>query len=143
MELLKPEPFISTPSIPNSPWTFPVPNESNSKKRRVELSKEHQKNSEAINLQENICGWALKEKQKFGKKGGGVRMSSQVTSLCQNYFHAGNTNKSDRYSPEDMLNELNKLVKERQLDPNELPKINTIQSWIGRYSANCKRKWLI
>ena len=53
-ELLKPEPFISTPSIPNSPWTVPSPNESNPKRRKVELLKEHQENPEAINLQGKI-----------------------------------------------------------------------------------------
>jgi hypothetical protein len=41
--------------------------------------------------------WALKETQKFGKKGG-ARIAKNIVSLLQAFFHAGNANRSDRYS---------------------------------------------
>ena len=35
-------------------------------------------------------GWALKENQKFGKKGAGKRMTKQIRTLLEGFFMAGN-----------------------------------------------------
>jgi len=40
-------------------------------------------------------GWALKENQKMGNKGGGKRISKKVIQYLQAYFHAGNLNPKD------------------------------------------------
>uniref|UniRef100_U9SYC3 Uncharacterized protein n=1 Tax=Rhizophagus irregularis (strain DAOM 181602 / DAOM 197198 / MUCL 43194) TaxID=747089 RepID=U9SYC3_RHIID len=57
-------------------------------------------------------GWALKENQKFGKKGSSKRINKHIVALLEGYFLAGNLNKSDRYSAQEMWNELTKLIEE-------------------------------
>ena len=85
------------------------------------------------------AGWTLKETQKFGKKGG-ARIAKNIVSLLQAFFHAGNANRSDRYSASDMLNELNNMANKGNLEFETIPKLETIQNWIARYSAACKRE---
>jgi len=67
-------------------------------------------------------------------------MSKKVIALLQGFFHAGNADKSDRYSANDMLSELIHMASSGELDPEIIPKIETIENWIGRYSAACKRE---
>jgi hypothetical protein len=86
-----------------------------------------------------MLGWALKENQKFGKKGGGKRISKHIVALLEGYFLAGNLDKSNRYSAQEMWNELTKLVKEGSLEENDIPKVSTIQNWIARYAAQHKQ----
>ncbi|GES92491.1 hypothetical protein GLOIN_2v1535525 [Rhizophagus clarus] len=66
-------------------------------------------------------GWALKENQKFGRK-------------------AGNANKSDYYSEQDIYNELFNLADKREIDRNKIPKTQTIKGCIGRYSRQMKKE---
>ncbi|GES72774.1 hypothetical protein GLOIN_2v1767687 [Rhizophagus clarus] len=77
-------------------------------------------------------GWALKENQKFGKKGAGKRMTSQVRALLEGYFMAGNADKSNRYTAQDMKNELDKCAQEGEIDKDDVPKVTTIQNWISK-----------
>ncbi len=48
-------------------------------------------------------GWALKENQKYGNMGGGVRMSKKVVALLQYFFQADNAYHNDRYTAAEML----------------------------------------
>ncbi|CAG8663729.1 34042_t:CDS:2 [Gigaspora margarita] len=73
-------------------------------------------------------GWALKETQKFGKRGGGKRISKHVITYLEGYFLAGNINKSDRYTAEEMHTELLELVKVDSLEKSDVPKVSTIQN---------------
>ncbi|PKY55990.1 hypothetical protein RhiirA4_475909 [Rhizophagus irregularis] len=50
-------------------------------------------------------GWALKENQKFGRKGTDSRIPKEIVSLLQGFFLAGNANKSDCYSEQDMYDD--------------------------------------
>jgi hypothetical protein len=79
----------------------------------------------------------LKENQKFGK-GGGNRMSKKIIPLLQAYFHAGNVDRFERYDAAGMLSELQKLVDDKELDAETLPKVETIERWIHKYSSYCK-----
>ena len=76
--------------------------------------------------------WALKENQKFGKKGAGKRMTKQIRTLLEGFFMAGNVSKSDRYTAQDMHQELVKCAKEGEIESDEIPKITTIQNWIAK-----------
>ena len=51
----------------------------------------------------------MKENQIFGKRGG-TRIQKEIVTLLQGFFQAGNANKSDRYSAEDMYAELNDMA---------------------------------
>ncbi|RHZ74544.1 hypothetical protein Glove_221g16 [Diversispora epigaea] len=143
---------MSTPTISQSTWTIPISNfDTNSKRKKIDTSSNKilmQNNEGNINIEENFIidtefqlasGWALKANQKFGKRGG-VKMSKKIITLLQGFFHAGNANKSDRYTAHDMLSELNDMAIEGELDPEIIPKVETIENWIGRYSAACKRE---
>ncbi|CAG8730713.1 7773_t:CDS:1, partial [Racocetra fulgida] len=84
-------------------------------------------------------GWAIKGKQKFGKKGG-AHISKEVADLLKSYFHAGNANSSQCYQPEDMLCALNKKADNNELDHTQIPKLETIRNWISRYSIAIKKE---
>jgi hypothetical protein len=85
-------------------------------------------------------GWALKENQKFGRKGTGTRISKEIVSLLQGFFLAGNANKSNRYSEQDMYYELVDMADKGEIDKNKIPKIQTIKGWISRYSRQVKKE---
>ena len=85
-------------------------------------------------------GWALKENQKFGRKGTSARISKEIVSLLQGFFLAGNASKSDRYSEQDMYNELVSLADKGEIDRNKIPKVQTIKGWISRYSRQLKKE---
>ncbi|CAG8840170.1 28464_t:CDS:2, partial [Gigaspora margarita] len=63
-----------------------------------------------------------KENQKFGKRGRGKRISKHIITYLEGYFLAGNADKSDRYTAEEMYNELLELVKAGSLEESDVPK---------------------
>ena len=83
-------------------------------------------------------GWALKENQKFGNKGGGTKFSKKTVTILQGFFHAGNVDKSDRYTAQDMHSELMKMAEDDEINQESIPKIESIQSWIARYAVAYK-----
>lgn len=87
-----------------------------------------------------ISGWALKANQKFGKRGVGKRISPEIRVLLEGYFLAGNINKSDRYTAQDMYDELVRSAREGEINMEEVPKVTTIQNWIGRYTREHKQE---
>src|ERR1043166_5802972 len=86
-------------------------------------------------------GWALKSKQKYGKRGGGKRISKRVWKFLEEYFLEGDVDKSKRYTATTMLESLKRKVEEGELGEDEIPKLQTIQGWISRYSAQHRQKW--
>lgn len=84
-------------------------------------------------------GWALKEKQKYGKKGAGKRIAKKVRKILEGYFLAGNADKSDRYTAQDMYQALQQRVLEGDIEAEDVPKVSTIQSWIGRYTRQHRK----
>ena len=84
-------------------------------------------------------GQALREKQKFGKKGGGKRIPKEVVELLKGYFHSGNTPGKSHLSAEDMMRELHMAAEMGHLAKEKIPqKVDTIRGWISRYSAHIK-----
>ena len=84
--------------------------------------------------------WALKSKQKYGKKGGGKRIFKRVWKLLEEYFLEGDIDKSKRFTAATMLENLKRKVEEGELDEEEILKLQTIQSWISHYSAqHCQK----
>jgi hypothetical protein len=85
-------------------------------------------------------GWAIKGKQKFGKKGCGKRMPKIIVDFLKSYFHSGNSDKSLRCTPESMHQ---KLVEEANnnchFTPEQIPKVETIRNWISKYSSAMKK----
>ncbi|CAG8711972.1 17075_t:CDS:2, partial [Dentiscutata erythropus] len=153
-DIQKPNPQVSQHSVPKSPWFVPMPHKSidqlktqltnrgvsynNESTKQDLISLLNNKLSQEPELQKT--GWALKENQKFGKRGGGKRISKHVITYLEGYFLAGNINKSDHYTTEEMHTELLELVKISNLEESDVPKVSTIQNWIGRYATQHKQK---
>ena len=71
-------------------------------------------------------GWALKERQKFGKKGGEKWISKYVIPYLEAYFLARDVDKSEKYTAQEMYNELKELEKDGILEEEEISKVFTI-----------------
>jgi hypothetical protein len=85
-------------------------------------------------------GWALKEVQKYGKKGGGKRMKKKIVYILEQCFLAGNIDKSCRMSAQEMLDYLKLKMEEGEIESSDLPKLSTIQGWITRFTAQLREK---
>ena len=85
-------------------------------------------------------GWALREHQEFGKRGGGKHMTERVKQLLKTYFLSGDIDKKNRFTASTMLEELQKKVALGELEVNEIPKIKTIENWITRYNQEHKKE---
>jgi len=57
----------------------------------------------------------------------------------KSFFHAGDADKSERYSAKEMLEALQEKVKISELEDSEIPKLKTIENWISRYSRQHKQ----
>ncbi|CAG8828435.1 25942_t:CDS:2, partial [Gigaspora rosea] len=78
-------------------------------------------------------GWALKENQMYGKKGGGKRMTETVKEILKSFFHAGDEDKN-------MLQDLQQREQMGELETEEIPQLKTIENWISRYSSLHKKE---
>ena len=82
----------------------------------------------------------MKSAQKYGKKGGGKRISKKVWNLLQGYFLEGNINKSERHTAESMLTQLKQNVENGVIEEEEIPKLETIRNWISRYTSQHRQE---
>ncbi|CAJ0890749.1 7902_t:CDS:2, partial [Entrophospora sp. SA101] len=140
----KPTPTNTPHSIPKTIWTMPqLRNPQNYSLYKICFYKSYliQLLAQPLELTFELSkGWALKGNQKYGQKGGGNRMSIQITSLLESFFLAGEANKTRKYTAETMLGKLNGMVEEDEIDKNEVPKLQTIRGWISTYAAVFKKK---
>ncbi|RIB14445.1 hypothetical protein C2G38_2040185 [Gigaspora rosea] len=162
-EIIKSHPQFSDYSMPETDWHIPLPHISRLKRNElVDILQEKimqeilssdvnageqnfaikiyielqvpialEKNSNSFLLP---AGWALKETQKFSIKGKGKRISKNMVSLLEAFFLVGDANKSDRYTAEDMLNEIHSMARKGLLEDDEIPKLTTISNWISGYA---------
>ncbi|RIB10797.1 hypothetical protein C2G38_2205204 [Gigaspora rosea] len=66
------------------------------------------------------AGWALKENQKYGKKGSGKRIAPYVLELLKAMFMAGQEDHSKRNSAKEMFDELSQMAEEGMLSSEEV-----------------------
>ena len=59
-----------------------------------------------VNVFPLLCSWALKHNQKYGKKGSGKRIASQVVALLERFFLDGNIHKNRRMNGNNMRDKL-------------------------------------
>ena len=85
-------------------------------------------------------GWALRERQEYGKRGGGKHMTEQVKQFLKTYFLSGDMDKTNRFTASMMLEELQKKVEIGELEADEIPKIKTVENWIKRYNQEHKKE---
>ena len=85
-------------------------------------------------------GWATKEVQKYGKKGGGKRIKKKISAILEECFLVGNVDKSHRMTAQDMRDLLTLKAQEGEIEKLDIPKVTTIQGWITRYAAQLREK---
>ena len=83
-----------------------------------------------------VSGWALKS-NKSHKREPWKRISKNVKHLLENMFHTGTANPNNKFSAQQMHEELVQRAQFGELDENDIPKTSTIQNWISGFS----RKW--
>jgi len=57
-----------------------------------------------------------------------------VKHLLENMFHTGTANPNNKFSAQQMHEELVQRAQFGELDENDIPKISTIQNWISGFS---------
>ncbi|CAG8718458.1 1697_t:CDS:2, partial [Racocetra fulgida] len=77
---------------------------------------------------------------KFGKKGGGKRIRTEVINILKQLFLNGNLNPKDKMTAKEMREELLRFVRAGEIEEHHVPQLNTIQSWIGRYAKEFNRE---
>jgi hypothetical protein len=85
-------------------------------------------------------GFALKSKQIFGKKGGGKRINLEVVEKLKEMFLAGNIEKNQKLSAENMLRNLQLYAENNEIEFNNIPSLQQIKSWITRFNQYHKRQ---
>jgi hypothetical protein len=85
-------------------------------------------------------GWVTKEIQKYGKKGSGKCIKKKISAILEEYFLAGNVDKSCRMTAQDMWNLLTLKAREGEIESLDIPKVTTIQGWITHYAAQLHEK---
>jgi len=60
-----------------------------------------------------------------------------VKHLLENMFHTGTANTNNKFSAQQMYEELVRHAQLGELEENDIPKTSTIQNWIAGFS----RKW--
>jgi uncharacterized protein YcnI len=83
-----------------------------------------------------VSGWALKS-NKNHKREPWKRIPKNVKHLLENMFHTGTANPNNKFSAQQMHEELIQRAQVGELDENDIPKTSTIQNWITGFS----RKW--
>ena len=85
-------------------------------------------------------GFALKSKQIFGKKGGGKRINLEVVEKLKEMFLAGNIEKNQKLSAENMLRNLQSYAENNEIEFNNIPSLQQIKSWISRFNQYHKKQ---
>jgi hypothetical protein len=83
--------------------------------------------------------WALKDNQKLGVRGSGIRIKKNVKAMLERFFLLGNQRHQDRMNAQAMHDELLKYVEAGELKETDIPKVNTIQNWISLYTRTFKQ----
>ena len=66
-------------------------------------------------------------------------MPKVIVDFLKTYFHSGNYDKSQRYTPESMHQELIEEANNNNFTLEQIPKVETIRNWISRYSSAMKK----
>ena len=66
-------------------------------------------------------------------------MTNKVKSYLEGQFLAGNVNKSDRMTANEMVSELQALVQEGEIPIEDVPEKTTVANWIKHYAASLKQ----
>uniref|UniRef100_U9UH23 Uncharacterized protein n=1 Tax=Rhizophagus irregularis (strain DAOM 181602 / DAOM 197198 / MUCL 43194) TaxID=747089 RepID=U9UH23_RHIID len=146
----KPNPEYSTHTEPSKKWTLPIvvskdDSVTNDELLELDLLNSSLNSMDITNVIGSskkqihdvfVSGWALKSNKNY-KRESWKRISKSAKHLLENMFHTGTANPNNKFSAQQMYEELVRRVQLGELDENDVPKISTIQNWITGFS----RKW--
>ncbi|CAB4376556.1 unnamed protein product [Rhizophagus irregularis] len=146
----KPNPEYSTHTEPSKKWTLPIvvskdDSVTNDELLELDLLNSSLNSMDITNVIGSskkqihdvfVSGWALKSNKNY-KRESWKRISKSAKHLLENMFHTGTANPNNKFSAQQMYEELVRHVQLGELDENDVPKISTIQNWITGFS----RKW--
>ena len=67
-------------------------------------------------------------------------MTEKVKTYLQAFFLAGDENKTERMSANEMVEELKELAKEGEIQTDDIPQVKTVENWISRTSAALRKQ---
>ncbi|CAB4375882.1 unnamed protein product [Rhizophagus irregularis] len=143
----KPNPEYSTHTEPSKKWTLPIVVSKDDSVINDELLELDLLNSSLNSMDITnvigsskkqihdvfVSGWALKSNKNY-KRESWKRISKSAKHLLENMFHTGTANPNNKFSAQQMYEELVRHVQLGELDENDVPKISTIQNWITGFS---------
>ncbi|CAG8834355.1 5037_t:CDS:1, partial [Gigaspora margarita] len=77
--------------------------------------------------------WALAKNEKNNKREPWKRMTEQIRNLLENIFYAGTADSKDKFTGQEIYDELLKWAQRGEFDQNDIPKISTINNWIATF----------
>ncbi|RHZ51445.1 hypothetical protein Glove_478g10 [Diversispora epigaea] len=139
--MARPQLTISTHTTPNTKWKMSIETMSDLEFKENIINNKEKQSIISIDTDFPLNkGWALKENQKLGNRGGGKRMTKKVKNLLEGFFMNGNMNTKDKLDAQGMQNELLRFVKSGEISKEDIPKVSTIQNWIVTFSRAWKEQ---
>ncbi|CAG8683364.1 426_t:CDS:2, partial [Scutellospora calospora] len=77
-------------------------------------------------------GWAQKENQKLSQKNGFARIAPRAKLLMETMFITGTVDRKKKMNALQMCQELQEQANKGELEPEEIPKLSTVQNWITK-----------
>ncbi|RIB16996.1 hypothetical protein C2G38_2038104 [Gigaspora rosea] len=68
-----------------------------------------------------------------------ILQEKMTQEILSSDLNAGDVSKSDRYTAEDMLNELHSMAHKGLLEDDKIPKLTTVSNWISGYAKNTSK----
>ncbi|CAG8731224.1 8104_t:CDS:2, partial [Funneliformis caledonium] len=122
-EMLRPSSTFSKYTQSDTKWLMPIP---------VTKFQDKTLQNEDIEMEEN----QIPNNQQI--EGGGKQMSNKVKKMLERMFLFGNLNPKDCMNTKDMYERLKEFSNNGELEEEEIPKVNTIQLWISRFTQKFK-----
>ncbi|MDW3631856.1 MAG: hypothetical protein QOK71_10490, partial [Nitrososphaeraceae archaeon] len=148
-DINKPNSTAINQTTAQSEWKINIPSQINTSVQTLTVTEIINKflfinDNDDINLKNLLDerlmpGFALRSKQKFGKRGG-KRLDLKVIEKLKEMFLAGNIEKDKKYSPEDMLKNLQACAENYEIEVDNIPSLHQIKSWISRFNQHHKKQ---
>ncbi|CAG8500882.1 13465_t:CDS:2 [Racocetra fulgida] len=91
------------------------------------------------NIMPNCEGWALAENEKNNQREPWKRITEQIRNLLENMFYAGTADSKNKFTGQEMHDELLKQAQHGEFDQSDILKVTTINNWIATFSCKWKQ----
>ncbi|CAG8653922.1 1336_t:CDS:2 [Racocetra fulgida] len=91
------------------------------------------------NIMPNCEGWALAENEKNNQREPWKRITEQIRNLLENMFHMGIADSKNKFTGQEIHDELLKWAQCGEFDQSDIPKVTTINNWIATFTTKPTR----